>query len=174
MRRGAGRGTTAAVAALCSLLLAGCVPQGLAFRVDKRLTITSPEDRAEVTLPLTVSWRVRDFTVTQSSSETGPGAGYFAVFVDRAPVPPGKALAWVARKDRSCRTDDKCPDAEYLAARGIYSTTDTHITFDQLPKPSSDKRKERHTFTVVLLDPGGRRIGESSYQLDVVLRRKEA
>jgi hypothetical protein len=165
---------TAGIAALCCLLLSGCVPQNLAFRVDKRLTITSPEDRAEVTLPLTVSWRVRDFTVTKSAVGAGSDAGYFAVFVDRAPQPPGKPLSWVARKDRTCRAADGCPDAEYLAARGIYSTTDTHITFDQLPRPANERRKERHTLTVVLLDPAGKRIGESSYQLDVVLRRKES
>ncbi len=179
MRRRAGRGTAAGIAALCCLLLSGCVPQNLAFRVDDRLSFTAPEDRAEVTLPLTVSWRMRDFTVTKPGSadagaDAGDDAGYFAVFVDRAPQPPGKPLSWVARKDRTCRPNDGCPDAEYLAARGIYSTTDTHITFDQLPRPSSDKRKERHTLTVVLLDPSGKRIGESAYQIDVVLRRKES
>jgi hypothetical protein len=161
------------IAALCCLLLAGCVPQGLAFRVDKRVTITAPEDRAEVTLPLTVEWSVRDFTVTRSDSAVGgDDAGYFAVFVDRAPQPPGKSLAWIARKDRSCRPTDGCPDEEYLASRGIYSTTDTHITFDQLPRPANDKRKERHTLTVVLLDPSGHRLGESAYQVDIVLHRK--
>ena len=157
---------------LCCLLLGACVPQGLAFRVDKRVTITSPDDRAEVTLPLTVSWQVHDFTVTKSSTADGSDAGYFAVFVDRAPQPAGKSLAWIVRKDHSCRPADGCPDADYLAARGIYTTTDTHITFDQLPRPSNEKRKERHSITVVLLDPAGKRIGESAYQVDVVLRRK--
>jgi len=148
------------LAAACALLLSGCVPQGLAFRVDDRVRITSPADRAEVTLPLTVSWTARDFS------------GRFAVFVDRAPEPPGKPLSWVARKDHSCRAADGCPDEEYLAARGIYSTSDTHITFDQLPRPSNTKQKERHTITVVLLDQAGKRIGESAFEVDVVVRRK--
>jgi len=161
-------------AACCLLLVAGCVPQGLAFRIDDRLTITSPENRATVSLPFTVSWEMRDFTVVgPGGSPAGDKAGYFAVFVDQAPQPPGKKLSWIARKDRTCRPADGCPDAEYLATRHIFSTTDTHITFQQLPRPSGDsKRKERHAITVILLDPSGRRIGESAFQVDVVLDRK--
>jgi hypothetical protein len=160
--------------AACCLLLTGCVPQGLAFRVDDRLTITSPKDRAEVTLPLTVSWEIRDFTVVgPGGASSGSKSGYFGVFIDRAPQPPGKPLSWVARKDRTCRPADGCPDAEYLAARQIYSTTDTHLTFAQLPRPSGDnKHKERHSITVVLLDPAGKRIGESAFQIDVTLKRQ--
>lgn len=150
----------AGLAAACALLLSGCVPQGLAFRVDDRVSITSPKDRAEVTLPLTVSWTAHDV------------ADRFAVFVDRAPQPPGKPLSWVARKDHSCRASDDCPDEQYLAARGIYSTTGTHITFDQLPRSSDNGQKERHTITVVLLDAAGKRIGESAFQVNVVVRRK--
>jgi hypothetical protein len=169
--RGA-RAIAAALSAASTILLSGCVPQGLAFRVDDRLTITSPKDRAEVTLPLTVSWQVRDFTIDRAASPDAKDTGYFAVFVDRAPQPPNKPLSWVARKDRTCRASDGCPDEEYLAARGIYTTTDTHITFDQLPRPSNEHQKERHSITVVLLDPAGDRIGESAFQIDVVVRRK--
>ena len=161
-------------AASCLLLVTGCVPQGLAFRVDKRLTITSPKDRAEVTLPLTVSWNIRDFTIVgPGESPQARDSGYFAVFIDQAPQPPGKPLSWIARKDRTCRASDGCPDAEYLAARHIFSTTDTHITFEQLPRPSSEnKQKERHTITVVLLDPAGKRIGESAFEVVVTVDRK--
>jgi hypothetical protein len=148
------------------------MPQGLDFRVDDRLTITSPKARAEVTLPLTVSWDVRDFTVVgPGGPSAGAKSGYFAVFVDQAPQPPGKKLSWVARKDRTCRPADGCPDAQYLAARYIFSTTDTHITFEQLPRPAGDKFKERHSITVVLVDPAGKRIGESAFQLDVTVKR---
>ena len=161
-------------AACCLLVLTACVPQGLAFRVDDRLTITAPKDRAEVSLPLTVSWSIRDFTIIgPGGTPAGDQSGYFGVFVDQAPQPPGKPLSWVARKDRTCRASDGCPDAEYLAARHIFSTTDTHITFEQLPRPSGDnKQKERHSITVILLNPDGRRIGESAFQVDVSVNRK--
>jgi hypothetical protein len=166
------RAIAVGLAAVASILLSGCVPQGLSFRVDDRVDITAPKDRAEVTLPVTVSWTVRDFTVDKSGAPGAKDTGYFGVFVDRAPQPPGKPLSWVARKDRTCRASDGCPDDEYLAARGIYSTTDTHITFEQLPRPSNDHQKERHSITVVLLDPAGKRIGESAFQVDVTVLRK--
>jgi hypothetical protein len=175
VRRRAGRRAVAVAAAL-SLLTSGCVAQGLAFRTDDRLTIEAPKARSEVDLPVTVRWSVKDFTIVEPGSGTstagGDDRGYFAVFVDRTPQPPGKTLAWIARKDRSCRTGDGCPDAEYLAARNIYSTSDTSITFDQLPRPSDEDRKERHNVTIVLLDPQGRRIGESAFYVEFVLERK--
>jgi hypothetical protein len=164
------------LAALC-LSLSGCVSQGLAFRVDDRVEITSPKDRAEVTLPVTVRWSVRDFEVIEpgtSSSLPRGKAGYFAVFIDGTPQPPGKSLAWLARNDRSCRPADGCPDAEYLAARNVYSTSALDITFEQLPRPSNEKHKERHTVTIVLLDPSGKRIGESAFQATFIVTRKNS
>lgn len=162
-------GLTAAL----SLLLSGCVSQDLAFRVDKRLTIDAPEARSEVTLPVTVRWHVRDFHVVEpGAAASGDGrSGYFAVFVDSAPQPPGRPLAWLARKDHTCRAVDGCPDAQYLAARDIYSTSDTQITFQQLPRPSDEHRKERHSVTIVLLDPQGRRIGESAFHVEFTVKR---
>ena len=171
--RTTGRALTLALA--CALLLSGCVSQGLAFRIDDRLTITAPESRAEVGLPLTVRWEVERFRVAAQGSEPpSSNAGYFAVFVDATPQPPGKGLAWLSRKDRSCRPADGCPDAEYLAAKYIFTTTDTHITFEQLPRPAKEKGKERHTVTIVLLDTAEKRIGESAFYVDFSVNRKGA
>ncbi len=173
MQRRSGR--LAAVLAALSLLSSGCIQQGLAFRVDDRLKIESPKARSEVALPVTIRWTVKDFTIAGPGSvPAGKDSGYFAVFVDRSPQPPNKTLAWTARKDRTCRPADGCPDAEYLAARNIYTTTDTSITFEQLPRPSDRNRKERHEVTVVLLDPSGRRIGESAFFVDFTVKRPEA
>lgn len=167
-----GRLSTALLVA-CGLLVAACSPHGLAFRVDDRLSITSPKNRAEVSLPVTIRWKMRDFTIRKGEA-TGSTtkAGYFAVFVDRAPQSAGKPLSRLARGDRSCRRSEGCPNDEYFAARGVYSTTATQITFPQLPRSSSTHQKERHSVTIVLLDPSGRRIGESAQQVDFVVRRK--
>jgi hypothetical protein len=167
-------GRLAAVAAALSLLTSGCVQQGLAFRVDDRLTIDAPKARSEVTLPVTVRWSVKDFTVVapDAGGAATKDTGYFAVFVDRTPQPPGKPLSWIARKDRTCRVADGCPDAEYLAARNIYSTSDMSLTFEQLPRPSNKREKERHNVTIVLLDAQGRRIGESAFYVEFVVKRK--
>lgn len=175
MPRGRQRGCAALLLAV-SLLLSGCVSQGLAFRLDKRLTITAPPNRSAVSLPLTVRWQIKDFAViAPGSTASGPRdkVGYFGVFVDGTPQPPGKTLAWIAHKDRSCRASDGCPNAEYLAARNIYSTSSMSITFPQLPRISVDNNtKERHHVTIILLDPQGRRIGESAFQVDFTLLRK--
>ena len=167
----------AGLAALCMLALTGCVPQGLAFRVDERLQILRPADQSTVRLPVTVEWTIEDFAVVEPGGTAPvPGAaqdaGYFAVFLDTSPQPPGKPLSWVARNDSSCRAQDGCPDPAYLAARGIYATTDTRIVFEQFPVPPADsKRAERHSVTVVLLDAAGMRIGESAFQVDFTVDR---
>ena len=145
--------------------LSGCVPQGLAFKVDERLSFTSPEDRSTVRLPVTLDWDIRDFEVTEPGGEPREDAGSFAVFVDGSPMPPGKPLRWLARKDNSCRPADGCPDAEYLEARGVYTTTETELVLEQLPRSSDEDRRERHRATIVLLDASGTRIGESAFEI---------
>ena len=147
-------------------LLAGCVADGLAFRVDERLTFVAPEDRSTVKVPVKLDWDIRDFDVVKPGSPVREDAGYFAVFVDAAPMPPGKPLSWIARKDNSCRPADGCPDAEYLNARGIYTTTETELVLQQLPRTSNDDdRRERHRATIILLDSSGKRIGESAFEV---------
>lgn len=71
---------TPIVGAVTSALLAisGCT-EGLAFRVDDRISITSPDEGAEVSLPMTLRWEATDVDSVDS----------FAVYVDRAPVGPG-------------------------------------------------------------------------------------
>jgi hypothetical protein len=71
---------TLIVAALVAATASACVSDGLAFRIDERVTIVAPEEREQVTLPLTIDWEVEDFD------------GTFAVFVDRAPIAPGDPL----------------------------------------------------------------------------------
>jgi hypothetical protein len=153
-------------------LLAGCVPQGLAFKTDKRLSFNSPKDRSTVSLPVTLAWSIKDFQITGPGQ--GSAGGYFGVFVDASPMPPGKPLHWVARKDNACRESDGCPDEEYLNARGIYTTTKTELVLTQLPRNGSDDedKRERHRVTIVLLDPSGKRIGESAFELAFDVNRK--
>jgi hypothetical protein len=149
------RRRAAATASVLLLVTSGCGYSNLAFRQDDRLSFVTPEDRAEVTLPLTVRWTVEDF-------EVGPDGGSFAVFVDRAPQPPGKPLEWLARDDDSCRVADGCPDDDWYAMRDVYPTTEEELTIDQLPSRSDDRR-ELHEVTVVLLDEDGRRVGETGW-----------
>lgn len=149
---------------------------GLAFKADERLTITAPRDRAEVSLPVSARWTVRDFDVTGPTGASEPNAGYFGVYVDRAPQPPGERFAWFAKDDKQCIPSDGCPDAEYFADRGVFSTSETSFTIESLPSnlPLGSTRRELHELTVVLLDGTGRRIGESSWFTQFQLKREES
>lgn len=146
-------------------LLAGCAMSGLSFRVDERVRITAPEDRATVSLPVTVEWSVADFDVTGPTADVAPEAGMFGVFVDRAPQPPGEPLEWFARDDDGCRATDGCPDAEYLEQRRVHATGDTFLVIEALPRPTTSRGPERHEVTVVLLDGQGHRLGESAWHV---------
>lgn len=142
------------------VLANGCAVRGIAFRQDDRLSFVSPGDRDEVTLPVTVTWDVEDFD------------GTFAVFVDRAPQPPGKTLAWLARNDDSCRAADGCPNDEWYAQRDVFPTTATSFTIERLPA-ATDDRREMHEVTVVFLDDDGRRVGETGWTLELQVERDE-
>jgi hypothetical protein len=163
--------TLCAVLAVCAAVTA-CVPEGLAFRVDRRLTILQPEDRSTVWLPVTIDWDIRDFEVVGPGEQVRADAGYFGVFVDTTPMPPGKPLRWLARDDTSCRADAGCPDAAYLSTRGVYTTTETELTLEELPRTNDDDRRERHRVTIVLLDASGTRIGESAFEVAFDLDRR--
>ena len=104
-----------------------------------------------------------DFDAVGLDGSSDKGRGAFAVFVDRAPMPVGKDLKWLARRDKGCQRDARCPDAEYLADRGVYVTTDTSLSVDRLPNAGDGVGKEQHFVNVVLVDGTGHRIGESAW-----------
>jgi len=146
------------------MLANGCAMTGIAFRQDDRLSFVTPDDRAEITLPVTVTWKVDDFDV--------PTDGSYAVFVDRAPQPPGKTLDWLARNDDACRGADGCPDAKWFNERDVFPTKATSLELERLPARTDDRR-EFHEVTVVLVDRTGRRIGETGWTLEFQVKRHE-
>lgn len=156
---------------LLALTLSACGVDGLNFREDDRLQFTSPEHRSTVSLPVTLRWDIEDFEVTGPTDETEPDAGYFAVFVDRAPQPPGESLSWLVRDDPQCVSDPDCPDGEDLAQLGVYPTDETQLTLDVL-QDLSQTNQRFHEVTVVLLDGHGRRIGESAFAIEFQVDRE--
>lgn len=157
------------------VVLGACSFDGLSFRQDRRLSFTSPHDREEVTLPVTVEWEIDDFEIVDpgDQAQATPGQGYFAVLVDQTPQPPGEPLKWFAGDDDSCKRDPGCPDEQYLANRGVHTTTDTSFTIDALSQPSNENRREMHEVTVVLLNAEGVRIGESSWTVEFEVDRQQ-
>ena len=143
-------------------LAASCSPRGLAFREDDTVTVLAPRDRSTVSLPLTIRWRSIDPRAT------------FAVLVDRAPMPPGEHLSYLARKDKSCVRTPGCPDRAWFEARHIYRTTGTAVTLDHLPDTRPRERadrKERHEAVIVLLDEQDRRVGEAAFFVEFFVTR---
>lgn len=146
-----------------------CSVHNLSFVQDKRLHIISPEQRSTVRLPVIVRWRMPGFVTRRPpqtpSATTRNGAGYFALFVDRAPVPGGHPLSDVAKGDANCRVVHGCPNADYYAAHDVYLTAAHHYRFANLPQPEQAYDKNKHTITIVLVDADGRRIGESAWSV---------
>ena len=155
-----------------ALLMPACVPEGLAFVQDDRLEILSPERHTEVELPVTVEWEIDGFEITGPDGSSEDDAGYFGVFLDTTPVPPGKSLEWIARDDRRCANTPDCPDEVYLADRNVYPTTETEITFKNLPDLETATGRETHEATIVLLDGSGHRIGESAWYVTFFYQRE--
>lgn len=164
-----------AAAGLVALIAAGATAcsslDGLRFTNDHRLTLLEPTASSTVTLPFTVSWRVRDFTPVkiglgdpaQQPAPT-PDAGYFAIFVDRAPMPPGQDLKSLVSDDSSCVSRPDCPTPGYLAGRDIFITDQTSYSVQSIQSTSATAS---HELSVVLLDSHGRRIGDSSWFVSV-------
>jgi hypothetical protein len=154
--------------------LTGCGFSNLQFRTDHRLDFLSPDDRAKVTQPVTISWRMDDFRIAELGSEPPTrDAGYFAIFVDRSPVKPGKTLRDVVGGDDYCRQNPKCTSRAELRQYRVFTTTDTSFRFPRLPDLlSNDESVQLHTFTVVLMDTAGHRIGESAWRLELRIPRE--
>lgn len=165
-----------AVSTLLAVTLSGCSFTGLSLVVDDRLTFVTPADREAVELPVTIEWEIEDFTIARDTAvDSARGhAGYFGVFIDRTPQPPGEDLLWFAEDDEDCQRDPDCPDEDYFSVRGIHTTTETSFTITRLPRPIDDRRRELHEVTVVLLGPDGRRIGESAWTIEFEVVRSDA
>lgn len=162
-------GTLAAV----SLLLGGCVAEGLQFTNDDRLSFASPSPRAEVEVPVTITWTMDDFVATGLDGGSDEDAGAFVVFVDQAPMPVGEDLTWVARDDADCERSPRCPNRRYLSEQGIFVTNKPSITIETLPLVSDGVGNEQHYVNVVLVDGEGLRTRESAWFLPFETERRE-
>jgi hypothetical protein len=161
-------------ALLCAVAtLTGCGFSNLAFVADHRLHFVEPKSRALVTAPVTLRWTMVDFAIaTPGHARPTSKAGYFAIFVDRAPIKPGQNLSSVASGDKSCLRAAGCPDAQYLADRQIYTTTQMSFVLQQVTPFHSRQKTQTHQAIIVLLDASGRRIGEAAWYRDFRIKQR--
>ena len=90
------------------------------------------------------------------------------MLVDRAPPRPGQTLGWLFRGDVGCKgaAAARCGSPQFLADRSIFTTTETSVTLNQVPRlAGNEAQRQLHEATVVLLDAEGRRIGESAWSV---------
>lgn len=126
-----------------------------------------------MTLPVVVSWKAKDFEISSGDSGPGPLSGNFGVYVDTTPQPPGEGLDYFFRRDPACRGGISCLTPQYLAQRGVFTTTETSHMITAIGKRLGVPKDQQdwHEVTVVLLDGRGRRIGESGDWVMLKLER---
>jgi hypothetical protein len=169
--------TRAAVLVLVASALAGCATPTL--ERDQRVRFLAPPAGADVTLPLLVRWSADParFRATGFDGSRGGRRGVYAVFVDSAPVRPGRHLDTLAEHDLVCRASPGCPDSTWLADHGVYLTTAPRLVLRGLPRDRGRRAgggRRRHEVTVVLLDGRGVRIGEGAWTRSFYVRDEAA
>lgn len=157
------------LAAGALMVVSGCDVASMAFFRDERVRVIEPADRSTVSLPVTLRWEADGFAVTGRDGRRAEDAGYFAVFVDRPPIPPGRTLEWFVRQDESCGGE---PCGSVKALSDVYTTKRTSLEVARLPAVSGNGDIERHEAVVVLLDGTGARIGESAFYVRFNFDRK--
>jgi hypothetical protein len=165
--------TRAPAAALFALtLMSACTTEGLAFIRDERVRIVRPDYREVLELPATLDWEVTDDALAQRIGDDVQ----FGLLMDIDPQPQGESLDYFGRDDPTCRRDPGCPDEQYLRQRGVHVTSETEITFNNLPiAPGVDLeggQSDIHFATLILLDSSGARLGESAWQITFEIDRE--
>lgn len=150
-------------ACVASLSLTACAQHPL-ITSENRLAMVQPHELQRVRLPVTISWKASDVKATTDMKGAGP---FFAVFVDRAPVPAGTGLRTLIDKD--CRKKPGCPDYEWFAQRHVFVVGNTSLTLRNLPITDASGRTgvdHGHTVTVVLIGQDGVRVDESAASVE--------
>lgn len=163
-------------AALCvvPLLVGACDTSNYAFKVDKSIKIVEPAARADVSLPVQLRWTDSRPPSQPRVAPRDSDAEYYAVFVDRAALAPGKQLSsLVDDKLGPCETDQGCPTAEQLTDLRVHLTAKPALGLEfvaDLRASSRGDSKDVHEVTIVRMR-GDRRLGEAAFLQTFFVRR---
>lgn len=132
------------------------------------MKITSPKEGSTVTLPLTVDWTTNELDLSSTGDIT------FGVFLDQKVIAPGKDLRQSFKKGDFCSAIPSCPDAAYLARRGVYVLKGTSLTLNELTDLRSDNVKnDTHRLVIVVLKDG-KRLGEGFFSRTFTVERPDS
>jgi hypothetical protein len=116
-------------------------------------------------LPVRVAWTAPEVK----------GATSYLVVVDRAPQPEGQTVSFFVKGDEACKglRLQSCLSADYLTTRGIYLTAARQLTLAAVAEQDTvwASARRQHDVFVVPLDRAGRRLGEASASVHLVLPR---
>ena len=151
------RGLPRIVVVLAIVGASGCRTSDLAVRASDRLKFEAPDEMARVALPVVLRWRADGVRESQNLAGDGP---FFALFVDRPPVPAGTGLATLV--DEECERRPGCPDHQWLAEQDVYVTGEKTLTLARVPDTGTTRTGAdgAHRVTAVLVGPDGVRIDE--------------
>ena len=154
-------------------LVTGCDTSNYAFKIDESIEVVQPTSRAEVSLPVAVRWTDKKAAAGMKVAPTDPSAAYYAVFVDVAPMGPGRRLASLVEDSDECELAKGCPNATALADVGVYLTATPSLELEFIAdrRPSSrDDTKDTHQVTIVRMQ-GDKRVGETAFRQTFFVRR---
>lgn len=154
-------------------LLSACSTAGFAFKVDETISITQPRARSTVSLPTSIRWRDHEPPANLRVDPRDPDAEYYGVFVDRAPLGPGRRIESLIGKEDSCRRTPGCPDAAFLARLKVYFTAQPSLTLEFLSDLRPTERgnsKDPHEVTIVRMR-GDKRVGEAAFRVNYFVDR---
>lgn len=137
-------------------------------RRSEQVTFTAPVGGEALPQPVTVAWTVD----ADLQARIDAGEVVFAVFVDRSPIAAGQNLLDLA--DDDCRRDTDCPDAQWLADRGVYATRNPVLLLEGLGDrrtSAAQDAADRHRALIVLLDAAGTRLGEDWWSTTFLIDR---
>ena len=148
-------------AALGVLTLGACGGISGALTFDDSVEIVVPAPMEVVSPPFKISW----------TGDLGSGEA-FAVFVDRDPITPGRAIS--AAFEDACEGVPDCPDDAFLSARGVYVTAENELDIPFVgPRGGVDGAGalEVHRVTIVVVDEGGVRLDERAWTTEFRINR---
>jgi len=158
-----------------------CQTDGMRWRREDVITITSPGLREAVEMPVLVTWEPSPDLADQIAQD--PGGILYGIFVDRAPIGRGAQLADVV--GRNCSGRGGCMDEESLRDRGIHVSAIPQLLLadlDDLRRRGDPDGRDVHAVTIVVLrrgddrEDGGlalERADETSYRVEFVVEREE-
>lgn len=163
------------IAGLLALLalVTACDTSNYAFKIDESIKLVQPRAREEVSLPVTLRWTDAKRPLGGKVAPRDPVAEYYAVFVDRAPMSPGKTLASLIKGPPPCRPSKGCPTSAQLSDLSVFLTAAPALSLEfltDLRSTSRGNQKDPHEVTIVRMR-GDKRVGEAAFLQNFFVRR---